>query len=184
MKCFFVIPLALTSTLLIASPSAEEQAILKGNQISSVLLQKLGGELKNQMQTGGPMGALHFCSQNALTLTEQIAKESKTSIKRISINNRNPVNNANKAEAALLNEWDSLIKNGQPLPAQKLVNVSDRTIMYYKPIVINNEACLKCHGNIEGELAKAVKATYPEDKAIGYKMGDLRGMIAVTIERD
>ena len=184
MRRFFVIPLTLASTLLIASPSAEEQATLKGNQISSLLLQKLGGELKSQMQTGGPMGALHFCSQNALTLTEQIAKESKTSIKRISINNRNPVNKANKVETALLNEWDNLVKNGQPLPEQKLVNVSERTIMYYKPIVINNEACLKCHGNIEGELAKAVKATYPDDKAIGYKMGDLRGMIAVTIERE
>ncbi len=184
MKRFFVIPLTLASTLLIASPSVEEQATLKGNQISSVLLQKLGGELKSQMQTGGPMGALHFCSQNALALTEQIAKESKTSIKRISINNRNPVNKANKVETALLNEWDNLVKNGQPLPEQKLVNVSERTIMYYKPIVINNEACLKCHGNIEGELAKAVKATYPDDKATGYKMGDLRGMIAITIDQD
>lgn len=184
MKRFFVIPLTLASTLLIASPSVEEQATLKGNQISSVLLQKLGGELKSQMQTGGPMGALHFCSQNALTLTEQIAKESKTSIKRISINNRNPVNKANKEETALLNEWDKLVANGQPLPAQKLVSVSERTIMFYKPIMINNEACLKCHGNIEGELAKAVRSAYPDDKAIGYKMGDLRGMIAIAIERD
>ncbi|MDD2779937.1 DUF3365 domain-containing protein [Sulfuricurvum sp.] len=184
MRRFFVIPLTLASTLLIASPSVEEQATLKGNQISNALLQKLGGELKSQMQTGGPMVALHFCSQNALTLTEQIAKESKTSIKRISINNRNPVNKANKVETALLNEWDNLVKNGQPLPAQKLVNVSDSTIMFYKPIVINNEACLKCHGNIEGELAKAVKATYPDDKAIGYKMGDLRGMIAIAIDQD
>ena len=56
--------------------------------------------------------------------------------------------------------------------------------MFYKPIVINNEACLKCHGNVEGDLAKVIKATYPEDRATGYKMGDLRGMIAVTIERD
>jgi hypothetical protein len=43
---------------------------------------------------------------------------------------------------------------------------------------------LKCHGNIEGELAKAVRSAYPDDKAIGYKMGDLRGMIAIAIERD
>lgn len=184
MRRFFVIPLTLVSTLLIASPSVEEQATLKGNQISTALLQKLGGELKSQMQTSGPIGALHFCSQNALTLTEQIAKESKTSIKRISINNRNPVNQGNKDEIALLNEWDKLLKKGQPLPEQKLVKVSNSTIMYYKPIVINNEACLKCHGNVEGELAKAIHTTYPEDKATGYKMGDLRGMIAVTIKQD
>lgn len=184
MRRSFIIPLTLVSTLLIASPSAEEQATLKGNQISAALLQKLGSELKTQMQTSGAMGALNFCSQNALTLTEQIAKESKTSIKRASINYRNPVNKANTEETALLNTWSNLVKNGQPLPAQKLVNVSDSTIMYYKPLMINNEACLKCHGNVEGELAKAIKTAYPEDKATGYKMGDLRGMIAITIERD
>jgi len=183
MRRFFVIPLTLASTLLIASPSAQNQAILKGDQLSSALLQKLGGELKNQMQTNGPMGALHFCSQNALTLTEQLAKESKTSIKRVSINNRNPVNYPHKDEIALLNEWDKLVKNGQPLPAQKLVTVSDSTVMYYKPIIINNEACLKCHGNVEGALAKAIKSAYPEDKATGYKMGDLRGMIAIEMAR-
>jgi len=181
MRRFFVISLTLTSTLLIASLSANEQKILKGNQLSSALLQKLGGELKSQMQTNGPMGALHFCSQNALTLTEQLAKESKTSIKRISINNRNPVNNANKDETVLLNEWDKMIKNTQLLPAQKLVTVSDNTVIYYKPIIINNESCLKCHGNVEGELAKAIKAAYPEDKATGYKIGDLRGMIAIEM---
>lgn len=183
MRPFFIIPLTLASTLLIASPSSEEQIALKGNQISSALLQKLGGELKNQMQTTGAMGALNFCSQNALTLTEQVAKESKTSIKRISINYRNPVNKANTEETTLLQEWEKLVKNGQPLPSHKVVTVSENTVMFYKPIVINNEACLKCHGNVEGDLAKAIKAAYPEDKAIGYKMGDLRGMIAIEMAR-
>jgi hypothetical protein len=183
MRRFFIIPLTLASTLLIASPSSEEQIALKGNQISSALLQKLGGELKNQMQTTGAMGALNFCSQNALTLTEQVAKESKTSIKRISINYRNPVNKANTEYKNILQEWEKLVKNGQPLPSHKVVNTSENTVMFYKPIVINNEACLKCHGNVEGDLAKAIKAAYPEDKAIGYKMGDLRGMIAIEMGR-
>lgn len=184
MPRFPLLSLFLTSTLLSASPLSEEEIVQKGSDASALLLQKLGSELKGQMQTNGAMGALRFCSQHALVLTEQVAKESKTSIKRISINHRNPVNKTNKDETALLNEWDKLVKNAQPLPAQTLVKVSDSTTMYYKPIVINNEACLKCHGNVEGELAKAIHTTYPEDKATGYKMGDLRGMIAVTIERN
>lgn len=182
MKRFLPISLLFTSTLLLASPSTEEKAIQKGNDLSSAVLQKLGGELKSQMQTNGVMGALHFCSQNALTLTEQIAKESNTSIKRISLKNRNSFNAAQKEEIALLNQWETLVKSAQPLPPQVL-NVSDKRITYYKPILINNEACLKCHGNVEGELAKAIKAAYPEDKATGYKMGDLRGMIAIEMPR-
>lgn len=183
MRRFFVIPLTLVSTLLLASPSAEDQIIAKGDQVSSALLQKLGGELKAQMQTSGPMGALHFCSQNALSLTEHIAKESNTSIKRVSINNRNPVNQASPREVTLLNEWEKLVKSSQPLPPYTLIKEKSKTT-YYIPLVINNEACLKCHGNVEGDLAKAIKATYPEDKATGYKMGDLRGMIAVSIDNN
>lgn len=183
MKRYFFIPLTLVSTVLFAAPSNDDQMIAKGDAVSSALVQKLGGELKTQMQTGGAIGALHFCSVNALPLTDQVAKESKTSIKRVSLNSRNPYNTPTKEEAAILNGWDAMVKNGQPLPAHKLVNLSENTAMYYKPILINNEACLKCHGNVEGDLAKAISVAYPEDKATGYKMGDLRGMMAITIER-
>lgn len=183
MKPFWILSLTLSSVLLHASPSAEEQAIIKGNQLSGALLQKLGGELKHHMQTSGAIGALNFCSQHALSLTDQVAKESKTPIKRVSLNHRNPVNKPSALETELLKEWETLIRNGQPLPSHKLLNLSESTMMYYKPILINNEACLKCHGNVEGELAKAIKAAYPEDRATGYKMGDLRGMIAIELTR-
>ena len=174
---------SLTSALLLASPMSDDQIVEKGDQVSSMLVQRLGGELKAQMQNNGAIGALHFCSQNALSLTEQVAKETHTSLKRVSTNERNPLNKATADEAALLKKWSDLLKNNQPLPPSAIVNLSPNTAVYYKPIVINNEACLKCHGNVEGELAKEIKAAYPEDKATGYKMGDLRGMIAVTIER-
>ena len=174
---------SLTSALLLASPMSDDQIVEKGDQVSSMLVQRLGGELKAQMQNNGAIGALHFCSQNALNLTEQVAKETHTSLKRLSTNERNPLNKATADEAALLKKWSDLLKNNQPLPPSAIVNLSPNTAVYYKPIVINNEACLKCHGNVEGELAKAIKAAYPEDKATSYKMGDLRGMIAVTIER-
>lgn len=183
MKRSIVIPLTLASSLLLASPSSDEQLIAKGNEASTLLVQKLGGELKAQMQSVGAIKALNFCSQNALHLTEQVAAETKTSIKRISLKNRNPINAPSAQESALLNKWDELAKNGQPLPPYELIKVSDATAVYYKPILINNEGCLKCHGNVEGELAKAIRSAYPEDKATGYKMGDLRGIISVEISR-
>lgn len=181
MRYSLMIPFTFASSLLIASPSADEQVIAKGNQASALLVQKLGSELKAQMQNSGALGALNFCSQNALNLTAQVAAETQTSIKRLSLKNRNPINAPTVQETALLNKWENLAKNGQPLPPYELVKVSDSTALYYKPILINNEACLKCHGNVEGELAKAIRTAYPEDKATGYKMGDLRGMIAVEI---
>jgi hypothetical protein len=175
-------PLLLVSTLLTAEPLTSEQMIQKGSEVSALLVQKLGGELTTQMQKGGPIAALHFCSQNALTLTDQIAKDSQTSIKRVSTRNRNPVNAATDEENILIKQWETMIQKKESLPEYALKKLPNGQSVYYKPIVINKEACLKCHGTIETDspLGKAIKEAYPEDTATGYKMGDLRGMIEVT----
>lgn len=170
------------SSSLMAEPLTPEQMVQKGTEVSTALVQKLGGELKIQMQAGGPIAALHFCSQNALNLTDQLAKESGTSIKRVSTKNRNPVNAASSEEQAVLSQWQAMLNRGETLPAYKLVKLSNGQSAYYKPILINNETCLKCHGGVtEGSpLGKALQESYPDDKATGYKMGDLRGMVSVS----
>ncbi|MBN2869756.1 MAG: DUF3365 domain-containing protein [Campylobacterales bacterium] len=180
-----LIALACISSFLVAAPVSEEHAISKGAAASAALLQKLGGEVKTNMQANGPVKTVEFCSLNALSLTDQIAKETKTQIKRLSLKNRNPVNAAAGEEKALLEKWEKMVQNGQSLPSHELKKTADGGMVYYKPLLINNEACLKCHGNIaEGSpLTQAIRSTYPEDKAVGYKMGDLRGMIEVKISQ-
>ncbi|MFY9142527.1 Tll0287-like domain-containing protein [Sulfuricurvum sp.] len=175
-------PLLLVSTLLTAELLTSEQMVQKGSAVSALLVQKLGGELTTQMQSGGPIATLHFCSQNALALTNQIAQETQTSIKRVSILNRNPVNAATDEEKNLILQWEAMLHKKETLPPYELKKLSNGQSVYYKPIVINKEACLKCHGAIatDSPLGKAIKEAYPDDKATGYKMGDLRGMIAVT----
>ena len=178
-----LISLVLSSTLLFSASLNEEQAIQKGSAVAATLVQRLGGEVKNHMQSSGAIGALYFCAQNAQLLTDQIGKESNTQVKRVSLKTRNPVNVASADEQAILNKWETLQNTGQSLPSHELKTNTQYT--YYKPILINNEACLKCHGDIgpESPLGKEIRTIYPEDKAVGYKMGDLRGMIVVTFPR-
>lgn len=185
MNRFSLILLSFISSLLLAEPLSQEAAIQKGSAASAALLQKLGGELKRQMQTGGPMAALRFCSQNALLLTDQVAKESGVSIKRVSLKNRNPANAASAEEQIVLNGWEKLQQSGQPLPAYEIKYLGVGEYTYYTPIVINNEACLKCHGDIAADspLEKEIKAAYAEDKATGYTMGGLRGMIVIMLSK-
>lgn len=176
-----LIALACISKLLVAAPASEEDAISKGAAVSAALLQKLGGEVKTNMQANGPVKTVEFCSLHALEMTDQIARETGTQIKRQSLKNRNPVNAASGEERELLKKWEKMVQSGQSLPNHELKKSPDGKMVYYKPLLINNEACLKCHGDIaEGSpMAQAIHATYPEDKATGYKMGDLRGMIKV-----
>ena len=70
MKIYSLILLSAAASLLCAAPLSDEQAIAKGSSASAALLQKLGGEVKSNMQANGPVKTVEFCSNNALAMTE------------------------------------------------------------------------------------------------------------------
>lgn len=154
----------------------------RGEKAASALIQNLGSELKAKMLTAGPVEAVKFCSNNALSLTEQTGIKEGVKIKRVTLNERNPVNAPSSQERTLLEEWTAKVQKGENIQPRLVQNKKDE-YTYYKPLIINNDVCLKCHGTLDEQspLAKTIKETYPNDRATGYKMGDLRGMIAVTI---
>lgn len=163
--------------------SANESAALqKGESASTALVQKLGGELKAVMQKDGPVEAVNFCSKNAISLTHEVSKANGVKMKRVTLQQRNPLNRPTPEEIEIMNTWGSQMAQAQ-LPTAVLTPKVPTGYTYYKPLVINNDVCLKCHGAVDSSapLGQALKATYPNDRATGYKMGDLRGMIVVDI---
>ena len=174
--------LFLSSLLLVSSLGADTTSAQIGESVSTALIQKLGSELKAQMIKNGPVAALGFCNASAQTLTQEVSTSSHYNVKRVSLLDRNPKNRADTKESAILNAWQNTLNASQPLPAYE-IHRDGNMDHYYKPLSINNEMCLKCHGNVDtqSELGRAIKTAYPNDHAIGYKMGDLRGMIVVDI---
>lgn len=53
---------------------------------------------------------------------------------------------------------------------------------YFRRIVVE-PACLACHG-LEAERPSFVKESYPEDRAFGFRPGDLRGLYSVFVPDD
>ena len=56
-----------------------------------------------------------------------------------------------------------------------------KSVRYYRPLVIS-ETCLKCHGEREqmsDQLRGLLDQHYPRDKAHGYQLGELRGLIRI-----
>jgi len=182
--------ISITTSLLLATSQTQEEAqmqeVLKlGKQGSSLLGKTLGKNMKAHMKKGGPMDALNFCSTEAFDLTEGTSKKlpSGVKVKRISTNNRSVVNAPLENEGVILESLEKLQKSGVILPEYVVEKVNDKTFKYYKPIMIDNAVCLKCHGDLqEGAMKKAIQERYPDDKALGYKMNDLRGAVVVTIE--
>jgi hypothetical protein len=53
-----------------------------------------------------------------------------------------------------------------------------------RPIRLTNPRCLNCHGkpeNLAPEVKEMLAHLYPEDKAVGYELGDLRGAFSVHV---
>ncbi len=184
-----MIKMALLASLMLSSAlfskEISQEIIDTGDRLSKELLEQLSSKLKNEIKTNGLLQAAKFCNSNALTLTEEInlRQVEGISVKRISLKERNNANAPKPDEALVLKSMQEMLKKNS-LPAY-VIKEEDRTYKYYKPLVIQKELCLKCHGNVDKnpELAQFIKEYYPDDKAIGYKMGDLRGAVLVEIRQ-
>lgn len=161
------------------------QIVKTGNEASKLLLKTLGGNLKKHMKKGGPADALNFCATNASKLTAEVEEKlgKNVTIKRITLKPRNPANEATNDERKVLEALQTLYETGVRLP-RHLIQKTDNGYKFYKPLKIVKKVCLKCHGtNIDPKLKKTIAKFYPTDKATGYKMGELRGAIVVTIKK-
>lgn len=180
---------ALTSSFLLASPQADTQmqeSIKIAKESAMMLGKELGKNMKAHMKAGGPMDALNFCASEAYTLTESVNKKLQKGVhvKRISTEYRSEANKPAANEAAILNSLKELQKSGVVLPEYLVEKVNDDTIKFYKPLLIDKQVCLKCHGVLkDSKLKDEIAQRYPNDKAMGYKMNDLRGAIVVTVEK-
>jgi hypothetical protein len=186
-----VATLTLCSVLAVAAPhnkkDPELQEVMQtAQQTTQLLLKTLGSNMKKQMKSGGAMKALDFCATKAYDLTEDVNKKlpQGVSVKRISLNYRNPANAPEKEEIKILEALETLQKNRVILPKRIVEKTSQHTYKVYKPLVIKKQVCLQCHGDIQNQkLKNAIDTKYPNDKAQHYKMGDLRGAVVVTVKK-
>lgn len=155
---------------------------------ASDFMQSLKSVLVKEIQTNGIVSAVSVCSDTAQALTNNIGHEKDVIIKRVSFRNRNPFNKPDEFESNTLKEFEAWFVNGELLPQTEIVSIETENgrqfIRYIKPIFVQPE-CLGCHGS-ENEIPDGVKSLlnskYPEDKAVNFKTGDLRGAISVKKE--
>ena len=159
--------------------------IEKGNELSVQAQTKLMGALMKAVQDSGITHALQFCNVNALELTKSAANEG-AEISRVSHKPRNPLNAANAEELTIIEQYEKLVsQNAEPKP--QVVEKTDHFI-YYKPILIPANLCLNCHGKPGVDIAEenfiTIQMLYPEDKATGFELGDLRGMWKIKFDKE
>lgn len=167
-----------------AVPATDEQALAIGRDASAALVNNLLGALRPALDSLGAVGAVSFCSREALDLTGGTAFRAGdgVEIKRTSRRVRNPANAPDDLEDAALTHFQETMANTGSYP-EEWIQRSDGEVRYYKPLFVA-EFCLQCHG-APGQLAEGVPEIladlYPGDQAVGYGTGDFRGLIRVTV---
>lgn len=156
----------------------------KGKEIAMSTGKVLATQLVSAIETKGTHNALEFCNIKAITLTDSMAIQLNTSIKRVSDKYRNPDNAANDKELQYItNTKQILLNNGIPKP--KIFEQNNQVIGYYP--IMTNALCLQCHGNIESDIndatITALQKNYPNDKATGYSLNELRGIWVIEMDR-
>lgn len=113
------------------------------------------------------------------TESETIMKRDKVKIRYAAVKYRDPKNAATAEEETLLAKFDKDRKLKQQWDEVKVEG--KEYLRYSRPIFIE-EACLVCHG-AKDKRPQAILKLYPEDKAYDFEVGDLRGMVQVSIEK-
>ena len=179
-----------SSTLLFAQGQNKDEMntiVKEGSQAAKALLMTLQNKMKANMKEGGVMGAFTFCSNEAQTLTAAVNEKlpQNVTVKRISLKYRNSADAPQADEQAVLESFQELQDTKKMLPKYLVKKVDAHTYKFYKPLLIGKPVCLMCHGDLKNapKLKEAIDSKYPNDTAVGYKMGDLRGAVVVTIKK-
>jgi hypothetical protein len=147
-----------------------DRALAAKGELAKILM----GELKAELEIGGPSGAVVVCRDMAPMISEHVADNHNLSIGRTSHRLRN-------------------LGNVAPAWAEPAVNEIVTTAWYVEgpagelgammPIKLA-APCLACHGPAEGldeDVRSAIAESYPDDEATGFAEGDLRGWFWVEV---
>jgi hypothetical protein len=167
--------------------SDEEQKAFtdKGQAIVASAFTELSNRLKGAIEEKGVSGALEYCSLVALPLVDSLSVTHNAMIRRTSLKIRNPKDEPLDWERTVLTGFETAVQQKQELkPVVK--QLDEHTVAFAAPIRML-PLCLKCHGIVgkdiaEGDYSK-ITELYPQDAAVNYKEGDLRGMWSITFKR-
>jgi Protein of unknown function (DUF3365) len=176
----------LAAALFAALPSLADDALLgEARKVAGALPGKLLAVLTVEMDNGGPEGAIGVCRDKAPELARAAAKESGWAVRRVSLKNRNPKAVPDAWERAALEDFDRRATAGEkPAAIEKgeLVTENGMKTYRYMKALPTVDVCLNCHGAPD-KMTPAVRdklaALYPQDKAVGYAPGQIRGAITI-----
>lgn len=136
-------------------------------------IQELAKNLQHELKSGlkeSPQKAVKSCQIMAPKIRNNISSD-EIEVGRVSTRYRNP----NNKPEVWMEETIQKYHQNQINSPYVIVDLDNGKKGLLKPIKIM-PLCLNCHGeNIKEEISHEIKTNYPQDKAINYKLGQIRG---------
>ena len=162
--------------LVVSGPAGAAEDLSSRVQASKAAISafagSLKGALKGALQEGGPLGAIAACNERAPAIASEQSARHGLAIGRTSLGVRNPANAPDAWERSVLEDFERRRAAGEDaadLVRYEVVETDGR-----------REFRLACHGAaLAPEVASRLDALYPDDRARGFAVGDLRGAFTV-----
>jgi len=184
---FIALTSGLALNLVVSNAYAEsdlKDRAAKSKEVVQEFMGQLKGELQASMKAGGPTAAINMCKETAPVIAKNLSEKYGWTVARTSLKTRNPANAPDAWEKKVLQEFEARKAAGEDVKPmayfEEVENNGVKSFRFMKAIP-TAAPCLTCHGdNIAPEVTAMLDASYPEDKARGFKAGDIRGAFTIT----
>jgi len=181
--------------LLIPSPSAvradtdistkDQQALIVQSRTAiRIYAKSLKTALVGAMHEGGAVAAISVCHAEAMPITRRVSAEQGLHLSRVSLKYRNPHNAPSKWQRTILKRFATRKAQGEPITRLRYAAVIEQNgqrQFRYMQAIPTQAVCLRCHGkHIAPEVKRKLAQLYPDDRATGFDLRDIRGAFVVT----
>lgn len=160
--------------------------LLAGREAAMALGQSLRQTLQASMQQDGPVAAVSVCNLEAPGLAQVVAEQQNMTVSRTSMRVRNPDNQPDAWEQAILADFEARLAAGEApntLEHGEVVEIMGEPMYRYMKAIPTGEPCLVCHGEtLPPAVAAQIDTLYPDDAARGFQLGQLRGAFSIVME--
>lgn len=157
----------------------EDTRLAESRKLSGTLGTELRDALMTAMKTDGPAGAIDVCRVEAPAIAGRIGRPD-VRVGRTAARVRNPDNAADTEQRRVLQDFERRLAAGEVPDMIEQFDQTYRGGARYMKAIVTQPMCLACHGpSLAPEVASIVRARYPDDQAVGYAPGSLRGAFVV-----
>jgi hypothetical protein len=163
-------------------PDREAQLAARSTELANSFQSELQAVLKSALSSGGPAAAIEVCAQAAPAIAERLSAESGAQVRRTALQPRNPAAKPDAFERETMTAWRAAPVDpaGKPMVRSAAVATDDGPAFRWMRAIPTQGMCLTCHGEtIAPDVAAAIAARYPDDKATGFREGQLRGALSI-----